>query len=139
MSAMKELIEKYHLPKNTTGVQVSNCLGITAYVRRVIRGYFKDCKVMYRGKDIYITVPSAGVGMRQFDGEDWKDVDIRDKEGNISMDATGRKNGRGAYICPDVKCLEKAMKSKGLERTLKAKVPEEVYEQLKAELGEING
>ena len=33
---------------------------------------------------------------------------IRDKEGNISMDATGRKNGRGAYICPDVKCLEKA-------------------------------
>ena len=64
---------------------------------------------------------------------------IRDKEGNISMDATGRKNGRGAYIFPDVKCLEKAMKSKGLERTLKAKVPEEVYEQLKAELGEING
>ena len=39
---------------------------------------------MYRGKDIYITVPSAGVGMRQFDGEDWKDVDIRDKEGNIN-------------------------------------------------------
>ena len=84
MSTMKELIEKYHLPKNTTGVQVSNCLGITAYVRRVIRRYFKDCKVMYRGKDIYITVPSAGVGMRQFDGEDWKDVDIRDKEGNIN-------------------------------------------------------
>ena len=84
MSTMKELIEKYHLPKNTTGVQVSNCLGITAYVRRVIREYFKDCKVMYRGKDIYITVPSAGVGMRQFDGEDWKDVDIRDKEGNIN-------------------------------------------------------
>ena len=85
MNTMKELIEKYHLPKNTTGVQVSNCLGITAYVRRVIRGYFKDCKVMYRGKDIYITVPSAGVGMRQFDGEDWKDVDIRDKEGNINF------------------------------------------------------
>ena len=84
MNTMKELIEKYHLPKNTAGVQVSNCLGITAYVRRVIRGYFKDCKVMYRGKDIYITVPSAGVGMRQFDGEDWKDVDIRDKEGNIN-------------------------------------------------------
>ena len=84
MNTMKELIEKYHLPKNTTGVQVSNCLGITAYVRRVIRGYFKDCKVMYRGKDIYITVPSAGVGMRQFDSEDWKDVDIRDKEGNIN-------------------------------------------------------
>lgn len=44
MSTMKELIEKCHLPKNTTGVQVSNCLGITAYVRRVIRGYFKDCE-----------------------------------------------------------------------------------------------
>ena len=85
MSTMKELIEKYHLPKNTTGVRVSNCLGITAYVRRVIRGYFKDCKVMYRGKDIYITVPSAGVGMKQYDNEEWKDVDIRDKEGNINF------------------------------------------------------
>ena len=84
MSAMKELIEKYHLPKNTTGVQVSNCLGITAYVRRVIRGYFKDCKVMYRGKDIYITVPSADAEMKQYDNGEWKDVDIRDKEGNIN-------------------------------------------------------
>ena len=84
MSTMKELIEKYHLPKNTTGVQVSNCLGITAYVRRVIRGYFKDCKVMYRGKDIYITVPSADAEMKQYDNEEWKDVDIRDKEGNIN-------------------------------------------------------
>ena len=64
---------------------------------------------------------------------------VMNKEGNISIDKTGKANGRGAYICPDVKCLEKAMKSKGLERTLKAKVPEEVYEQLKAELGEING
>ena len=84
MNTMKELIEKYHLPKNTTGVQVSNCLGITAYVRRVIRGYFKDCKVMYRGKDIYITVPIADAEMKQYDNEEWKDVDIRDKEGNIN-------------------------------------------------------
>lgn len=63
---------------------------------------------------------------------------ISDNEGNISIDATGRKNGRGAYICPDMKCLEKAMKNKGLERTLKAKVPEEIYKQLTVELGELN-
>ena len=64
---------------------------------------------------------------------------IRDKEGNISMDATGRKNGRGAYICPDVKCLEKAMNIICLERSFKEMVPEDVYVLLKAELGEING
>lgn len=85
MSTMKELIEKYHLPKNTTGVQVSNCLGITAYVKRVIRGYFKDCKVLYSGKDIYVTFPGTSGDMKRYDGKDWKDVDIRDDEGNINF------------------------------------------------------
>lgn len=63
---------------------------------------------------------------------------IRDNEENISIDATGRKNGRGAYICPNEACLTKAMKNKGLERTLKVSVPEEIYEQLKRELGDIS-
>lgn len=64
---------------------------------------------------------------------------VRDKEGNVCVDATGKKNGRGAYICPDVKCLEKAIKNKGLERTLKIiKIEDDVYQQLRKELGEIN-
>lgn len=64
---------------------------------------------------------------------------VRDKEGNVCVDATGRKNGRGAYICPNVKCLEMAMKNKGLERTLKiSRMEDDVYQQLRKELGEVN-
>ena len=64
---------------------------------------------------------------------------VRDKDGNVCVDATGKKNGRGAYICPEMKCLEMASKNKGLERTLKiSKIEDDVYEQLRNELGEIN-
>lgn len=64
---------------------------------------------------------------------------VRDKDGNVCVDATGRKNGRGAYICPEMKCLEMAIKNKGLERTLKiSKIEDDVYQQLRNELGEIN-
>ncbi len=52
----------------------------------------------------------------------------------FSIDFTGKKPGRGAYICPDLECLEKAKKSKGLERSFKASVPKEVYEKLREEL-----
>ncbi|MCC8050541.1 MAG: YlxR family protein [Clostridiales bacterium] len=55
-------------------------------------------------------------------------------EGDILLDATGRKNGRGAYLCPSRECLEKAMRSKGLERSLKVRIPEETYENLKKEI-----
>ena len=64
---------------------------------------------------------------------------VRDKEGNVSVDATGKLNGRGAYICPDKECLKKAIKNKGLEKTLKISgIGEEIYSQLEKELGEIN-
>lgn len=64
---------------------------------------------------------------------------VRDKEGNVFVDATGKQNGRGAYICPEMKCLEMAIKNKGLERTLKiSKIEDNVYQQLRNELGEIN-
>ena len=59
---------------------------------------------------------------------------IRTPEQQIQLDATGRKNGRGAYICLSEECLEKAVKNHGLERSLKTAVPEEVYEDLKKEL-----
>ncbi|MCC8137487.1 MAG: YlxR family protein [Clostridiales bacterium] len=59
---------------------------------------------------------------------------LRTPEGEIILDATGRMNGRGAYLCPTGECLEKAMRSKGLERSLKVRIPEETYECLKKEI-----
>lgn len=55
-------------------------------------------------------------------------------EEEVLLDTTGRKNGRGAYICADPECLKKARKSKGLERSLKASIPDEVYENLEKEM-----
>lgn len=62
---------------------------------------------------------------------------IKTPEEDIVIDATGKKNGRGAYICNSLECLRKAMKSKGLERSLKTAIPTEVYEELERELIEI--
>lgn len=59
---------------------------------------------------------------------------LKSAEGEILLDATGKKNGRGAYLCRNMDCLEKAIRSKGLERSLKVKIPEEVYGSLKEEL-----
>ena len=55
---------------------------------------------------------------------------IHTPEGSFELDATGRKNGRGAYICADKECLKKAIKSKGLERSFKMSIPKEVYDSL---------
>ena len=62
---------------------------------------------------------------------------LKDTEGLISIDVTGRKNGRGAYICPSVDCLKKAVKGKGLERSFKMAIPKEVYESLEKEMEQI--
>ncbi len=59
---------------------------------------------------------------------------IKTPEENIIIDATGKKNGRGAYICKSVECFQKAVKSRGLERSLKVNIPREVYEELEKEL-----
>lgn len=59
---------------------------------------------------------------------------IKTPEEEIMIDATGKKNGRGAYICKSAECLRKAVKSKGLERSLKVSIPQEVYEELEKEL-----
>lgn len=64
---------------------------------------------------------------------------LRTTEGDIVIDATGRKNGRGAYICPSLDCYKKAAKSKGLERSLKMAIPAEVYETLEKEMEQLGG
>lgn len=59
---------------------------------------------------------------------------IKTPEGEILLDATGRKNGRGAYLCPSGECLKKAVKNKGLERSFKMAIPKEIYENLEKEM-----
>lgn len=59
---------------------------------------------------------------------------IKTSENQIFVDATGKKNGRGAYLCPNRECLDKAVKNKGLERSLKAAVPKEIYEDFEKEI-----
>lgn len=61
---------------------------------------------------------------------------IKTSEDQIMLDTTGKKNGRGAYICNSMECLKKACSNKGLERSLKTAIPKEVYEQLERELSD---
>ena len=61
---------------------------------------------------------------------------VRSPEGELSMDLTGRKPGRGAYLCPKVECLRKARKAKRLERSLTCQIPEEVYTRLEEEISQ---
>ena len=62
---------------------------------------------------------------------------LKTTEDEIVLDTTGKKNGRGAYLCFSKECLKNAMKSKGLERSLKMPIPQNVYESLEKELDSI--
>ena len=65
---------------------------------------------------------------------------VRQTDGNVSLDFSGKLNGRGAYICPNPECLKMAQKAKSLERSLEVPIPEEVYQRLAGEMeGGING
>ncbi|MCR5086270.1 MAG: YlxR family protein [Lachnospiraceae bacterium] len=57
-------------------------------------------------------------------------------DGMIELDLTGKKNGRGAYVCRDAACFAKARKAKAIERSLRVAIPEEIYERLGKELGD---
>ena len=59
---------------------------------------------------------------------------VRDPEGQVSLDFTGKKSGRGAYICKNVACLRKAQKTRRLARSLECEIPDDVYASLEAEL-----
>ena len=72
-----------------------------------------------------------------------KAPDTTDADGNVtaqgavSLDLTGKKPGRGAYVCKSAECFQKARKARRFERSLSCKIPEEVYESMSAELQEI--
>ena len=59
---------------------------------------------------------------------------LKTSEDTFELDATGKKNGRGAYLCFSKECFEKAVKNKGLERSFKQAIPKEVYEKLEKEM-----
>ncbi len=56
---------------------------------------------------------------------------VKDNQNNISIDRTGKANGRGAYICDNIECLEKAIKNKKIEKSFKMEINNEVYENLR--------
>ena len=60
---------------------------------------------------------------------------VRTPEGTVALDTTGRMNGRGAYVCPDIACLQKARKGKRLEKAFECIIPDEIYDRLETELG----
>lgn len=62
---------------------------------------------------------------------------LKTTEDEIMIDATGRKNGRGAYLCPSMDCYRRAAKNRGLERSLKMSIPKSVYEILEKEMEQL--
>ena len=64
---------------------------------------------------------------------------VRMTDGNVSLDFSGKLNGRGAYICPNPECLKKARKSRALDRSLEVEIPETVYDRLVAEMEHAHG
>ena len=61
---------------------------------------------------------------------------VRSPEGEVSLDFTGKKSGRGAYICRSLKCLQKARKSQRIDKNLECAIPDEVYDRMERELTE---
>ena len=61
---------------------------------------------------------------------------LKVEDSSVTLDFTGKKNGRGAYLCKSMTCLLKARKNKGLERSLKMSIPAAVYEELEKEFAD---
>ncbi|MCC8016074.1 MAG: YlxR family protein [Clostridiales bacterium] len=62
---------------------------------------------------------------------------VKSPQGEISIDLTGKKNGKGAYVCNNIECLKKARKRKSLERAFSMKIENSVYDKMEEEI--ING
>ncbi len=64
---------------------------------------------------------------------------VKSKEDEISLDLTGKKAGRGAYVCNNLECLKKARKARRLERAFSSKIPEEIYDEMERQMVEQAG
>lgn len=73
-----------------------------------------------------------------------KGPDVKDEsgqvvaKGEVSLDLTGKKSGRGAYVCNNIACLEKAIKAKRFERAFETTIPQEIYDQMKEEMAKVD-
>ncbi len=61
---------------------------------------------------------------------------VRSPEGEISLDKTGKKSGRGAYVCPKLSCMKKARKARRIEKALECEISEDVYTALESEFAD---
>ncbi len=61
---------------------------------------------------------------------------VRSPDGEVTLDFTGKRSGRGAYICRSLKCLQRARKSHRIDKNLECSVPDEVYDRMETELSE---
>ena len=59
---------------------------------------------------------------------------VKSQDGDIALDLTGKKAGRGAYVCRDIECLQKARKARRLEKAFSCRIPDEVYDRMEEEL-----
>lgn len=59
---------------------------------------------------------------------------VKNKEGEISLDLTGKKPGRGAYVCKNIECLRKARKARRIEREFACKIPDEIFDMIEGEM-----
>lgn len=59
---------------------------------------------------------------------------VKNKDGEISLDLTGKKPGRGAYVCKNIECLKKARKARRFEREFACKIPDEIFDMLEEEM-----
>ena len=59
---------------------------------------------------------------------------VRSPEGTVSLDFRGKASGRGAYVCPNLQCLKKAIRARALERAFSVQIPPEIYERLEREM-----
>lgn len=64
---------------------------------------------------------------------------VKSPEGEVSLDLSGRKPGRGAYICPTLECLKKAREARRLERAFSCQIPDAVYDAMEKELADSEG
>lgn len=64
---------------------------------------------------------------------------VKSPEGDVSLDLTGKKSGRGAYVCKNAECLAKAKKKKAFEREFSMQISEEIYNQMEEEMKNAQG
>ncbi len=94
-------------------------------VKKIPMRRCNGCREMFPKKDLVRVVKSP---------------DVKDEDGNViekgkvSLDLTSKKPGRGAYVCKNINCLQKARKSRSIERALDTAIPSELYDEMEREL-----